>query len=107
LLVGDAAFATQTVDTLAQRVGTNIDSLTSLISYAAYIMGGGLGVAGVMKIKGHTDNPGSVPLKDGVARLGAAGALLSLPFVLNAMQNTVGDNTNVNSRVVNKANNWQ
>lgn len=104
IALADAAFAAgSTVNTVAQNIGNNVASLTTLISYAAYIMGGGLGVAGIMKIKGHTDNPGSVPLKDGVARLGAAGGLLTLPFILDAMQNTVGENSQVQIKNITKA----
>jgi len=75
-------------------VTTNITNSTStlpnLITTMAYIGGIGLGVAGILKLKGHVDNPAQVPLKDGLVRLGAGGGLLALPIVMEVMTGTVG-----------------
>ena len=96
--VATVGFMMGTTDAYAgvgfQTVSTNITGSTAflpdLISTVAYIGGLGLGVAGVLKLKGHVDNPGNVPLKDGLVRLGAGGGLLALPFVLQSMTETIG-----------------
>ena len=51
--------------------------------------GAGLSVAGILKVKGHVDSPANHPLKDGLMRLAAGGALLSLPFMTAAMQGSI------------------
>lgn len=61
-----------------------------LILTVAYVAGLGFGVLGVLKLKGHVDSPQQVPLKDGLMRLAAGGALLAFPALLDAMQQTVG-----------------
>lgn len=61
-----------------------------LINLFGYIGGSGLAVAGIFKLKQHVDNPGQTPMKDGVMRLAAGGALLSLPFMVNVMQGSIG-----------------
>lgn len=64
--------------------------LPNLITTMAYIGGIGMGVAGIMKLKAHVDNPGQAPMKDGLIRLAAGGGLLSLPMIIESMTNTVG-----------------
>lgn len=77
------------------NINDSVADFPSLISTAAYIGGAGMGVAGVLKMKNHVDNPAQVPLKDGLVRLGAGGGLLALPFVLESMVGTIGDGGNV------------
>ncbi|MGM0422106.1 MAG: hypothetical protein ACQEQL_03300 [Pseudomonadota bacterium] len=72
------------------NIVTSSSDLPNLISTVAYIGGAGLGVAGVLKMKQHVDNPSQTPLKDGLVRLGAGGGLLALPFVLESMSTTIG-----------------
>jgi len=76
---------------ITDNINTSVSDVPSLISTTCYIGGLGLGVAGVLKLKGHVDNPGQEPLKNGLVRLGAGGGLLALPAVLDAMMGTVGD----------------
>lgn len=76
--------------TATTNINTSVSQFPTLISTAAYIAGAGLGVAGVLKLKQHVDNPGQVALKDGLVRLGAGGGLLALPFVLESMTGTIG-----------------
>jgi hypothetical protein len=73
------------------NIVTSSSDIPNLISTVSYIGGAGLGVAGVLKMKQHVDNPTQAPLKDGLVRLGAGGGLLALPFVLNSMSTTIGD----------------
>ncbi len=65
-------------------------TLPNLITTTAYVGGIGLAVAGILKVKGHVDAPQQVPLKDGLVRLGAAGGMLALPLVLEAMAGSIG-----------------
>jgi len=65
-------------------------SVPAFITTIAYICGVGLAVAGIFKLKQHVDNPSQTPLKDGVMRLGAGGALLALPILTDAMLNSMG-----------------
>ena len=75
--------------TISDNIVDSSASLPNLISTVAYLGGCGLGVAGVFKLKQHVDNPGQTPMKDGLVRLGAGGGLLALPFMTEAMTNTV------------------
>ncbi len=81
---GDKNFST-----ISDNIVESSSSLPNLISTVAYLGGCGLGVAGVFKLKQHVDNPGQTPMKDGLVRLGAGGGLLALPFMTEAMTNTV------------------
>ncbi len=92
-----AMFASTSTDAQATgftNVTTNIlassQDTPKLILTVAYVGGLGLGVLGVLKLKGHVDSPQQVPLKDGLVRLGAGGGLLAFPAVLDAMTETVG-----------------
>lgn len=76
---------------IAKNVNTSITELPGLLSAVSYLMGIGLGVLGIMKIKNHVENPGQNPLKDGAIRLAAGGALFALPIVYEAMFSTIGD----------------
>jgi len=78
---------------VTKNITTSTSTLPNLITTVAYIGGAGLGVAGIFKMKQHVDNPGQTPMKDSLVRLGGGGALLALPAVMNAMQQTVGDST--------------
>ncbi|MBU6475727.1 MAG: hypothetical protein KGL10_04985 [Alphaproteobacteria bacterium] len=93
ILVGEstAAFATGTnFKDVVSKITDSSSTLPNLISTVAYVGGIGLGVAGVFKLKQHVDNPGQHPMKDGLIRLGAGGALLALPYLTTAMMGTVG-----------------
>lgn len=89
-LVASPAFAAaggQLSDSLV-NTRENLISLPIFINYASYIIGTALGVAGVSKLKAHVDNPGQVPIKDGLGRIGAAGLFISLPFLLDMIRST-------------------
>lgn len=92
VLAGPAGIAQagdKNFSTVADNIVESSASLPNLISTVAYLGGCGLGVAGVFKLKQHVDNPGQTPMKDGLVRLGSGGALLALPFMTEAMTNTV------------------
>jgi hypothetical protein len=85
------SFAGVGFDKTAEQLAASTTSFTRLITLTSYIAGTGLAVAGVFKLKQHVDNPGQVMMKDGLVRLGAGGGLLSLPFVMDAMSQSITD----------------
>lgn len=85
------AFATVDANSLSANLISASAGFTSLLNVLGYVGGSGLAVAGIFKLKNHVDNPGQTPMKDGVMRLAAGGALLSLPFMINVMQGSVGE----------------
>lgn len=87
--LGTAEAGSNNFSTVSDNIVSSAENLPNLISTVAYIGGCGLGVAGVFKLKQHVDNPGQTPMKDGLVRLGAGGGLLALPFMTEAMTNTV------------------
>lgn len=87
--MGTAEAGSSNFSTVADNITESATKLPDLISTVAYIGGCGLGVAGVFKLKNHVDNPGQTPMKDGLVRLGAGGGLLALPFLTQAMSNSI------------------
>lgn len=83
-LLSTPAFASDVRD-IADSVTGSAQNLPGVIAVAAYLMGILLGVLGIIKIKDSVVNPQQFPLKDGIARLGAGGALFALPIVYEAM----------------------
>ena len=86
---------------LTTNIHASSASLPGFISMIAYICGTGLAVAGIFKLKQHVDNPGQTPMKDGVMRLGAGGALLALPFIVEAMLMSIDADGTENTETVN------
>jgi len=74
---------------VTKNITGSASTLPNLISSVAYIGGVGMGVAGIFKLKQHVDSPGNAPMKDGLVRLGAGGALLALPYMTQAMMGTI------------------
>jgi len=92
LVLGTSSFAS--ANTFADSV-TNTTATTTampqLIGNAAYIGGLAFGIAGVIKLKAHVDNPGQNGLKDGLIRLGIGGALVAFPALTEAMVDLAGN----------------
>ena len=82
LLLGDGAkaFAAPTFTTVGSNIHSSSWARQQWLVRLDYVCGIGLGVAGILKLKGHVDNPGQTPLKDGLIRLGAGGGLLAFPM---------------------------
>ena len=76
---------------VSKNIGEASTNFPQLIATVAYIGGVGLGVTGIFKLKQHVDNP-QTPMKDGLARLGAGGGLLALPYLTQVMVGNVADN---------------
>lgn len=70
----------------------SIRFLPGLLSGLAYMFGTMLGAQAIIKIKDHVEQPHNIPLKDGLGRIVAGGALFALPIVFEAMHATIGAN---------------
>lgn len=99
LLHATASYATAapariiTGKNLVTNITTSASRFPDLISALAYTGGIGLGVLAIYKLKQHGDNPHVTPLKDGLIRLAAGGALLVLPFITATMQGNISQGT--------------
>jgi hypothetical protein len=90
-LVGEARADVMNFVTLSSNITTATSGFQDMISLLGYLGGSGMAVAGIFKLKQHVDAPGNVPMKDGLMRLAAGGALLSLPFMISAMQGSISN----------------
>lgn len=93
----EAAFASGKGDLKAYgtEVSKKTNVITDIVSYICYIGGAILSALGVVDLKKHVENPSQTPMKNGLAKLGFGGVLLSLPFVSGVMAGTMagsGDN---------------
>ena len=77
----DVAMAAQTIGTVADNVIGTFESVTKMITAAAYITGLGFAVGAVMKFKQHKDNPTQIPIGTPIALLFIAAALIFLPTI--------------------------
>jgi hypothetical protein len=72
------------INAVLSSIGGSIDELPGIITVGAYLFGLLLGVAGLLKIKDHVENPDRVEMKEGVIRLLTGGALFALPTIYEA-----------------------
>ena len=93
LAASGEAFAGNNFTNITGSITGSVARIPDLLTTVAYLGGIGLAIAGILKLRDHVNAPQQVPLKDGLIRLGCGGALLALPMVLEAMQNTVGNGT--------------
>lgn len=84
---------------ISANIRESVSDIPRLLTVMSYLVGVGFAIAGVLKLKAHVDNP-QTPLKDGVMRLGAGGALLALPVLIEAMQGSIGTGGSTGSTVV-------
>jgi hypothetical protein len=80
-----------TLQTISSNVAVASSGFNNLISIVCWVGGAGLGVAAIFKIKQHVDSGGQTPMKEGLIRLGAGGALLAFPFIEAAMQGSIAN----------------
>jgi hypothetical protein len=80
-----------TFQTMSSNLAVASSGFNNLISVLCWIGGAGLGVTALFKLKQHVDSGGQTAMKDGLIRLGAAGALLAFPFIAAAMQGSISD----------------
>jgi len=95
LLHSSFAFAQTEVNDIAGNMVAATAELPALVSAFSYLLGLLLGVLGVLKLKDHVEYAGSaqaVPLRVGLVRLLAGGALFSLPIIYEAAFVSIGTN---------------
>lgn len=80
----------QEVNDIADNIVSSSEKLPGLVAAVAYGLGLLFGVLGVLKLKGHVENPTQTALKSGIIRLLIGGAMFSLPIVYEAARNTIG-----------------
>ena len=78
-----------------QTILDSISSLPGLISAMAYFLGLIAIFAGILKVKEHVEDPDRAPLREGVIRLLAGGALFALPTIYSAAQNLIAGTTSI------------
>jgi hypothetical protein len=91
-VVTEDAMATD-LTAMVSSTGGNVASFPKLISAACYVGGAAFIGTGVMKVKGHVDNPGQTPLREGLVRLGAGGVLVAAPAMTSVMTQSSGVGT--------------
>lgn len=84
------AAAGNTASTISDNITSSLSRVPDLISALSYLGGITIGTLGILKIKDHVENPSNTPLKEGAIRLATGGALLTLPFIFDVMNNTIG-----------------
>ena len=94
---GNLTDVTAFASNMTKATGTTFPLFMSALSY---IGGGGLTIAGIYKLKNHVDNPGQTPMKDGLIRLGAGGALLSITWFQRVMQGAASNGSTSNAAVL-------
>ncbi len=94
---GSLGDVTAFASNITNATGTTFPLFMSALSY---IGGGGLTIAGIYKLKNHVDNPGQTPMKDGLIRLGAGGALLSITWFQRVMQGAASNGSTSNAAVL-------
>lgn len=71
------------------NVVVTTDMIPGFIAGIAYLVGVGLAITALVKLKDHVLNPNQTPLSDSMKRFVAGGAFLALPIVTGATQNLV------------------
>lgn len=79
------------INNLLATIQGSIEDLPGVVAVVAYLLGLLFGVAGLLKLKEHVENPEQTALREPVIRLLAGGALFAIPTVYNAMFGLVGD----------------
>lgn len=90
----------ETANITMKKIADNTSNLPQLMMIAAYIIGIGFAISGLLKVKESVENPGQAPIKDGFMRLLIGGGLLALGFVIDNMVGTIGGDTGQEVSVV-------
>jgi len=91
--IGPITIPVQAFANILHNITTSLESTPGLVTGIAYLLGLLLGVAGLLKIKEHVEEPSRAALKDGIVRLVVAGMLLAVPTMYTAMLNTIEADT--------------
>lgn len=90
LFASTVAFAEEGgIGARATAIQEGIKPIIQLIKWAAYIMGVGFALAGMLKFKAHKDQPVQVPLSQPIVLLLIAAGLVGLPAVIDVMKGTL------------------
>lgn len=84
MLWGTEAMAAQQLTDIVSNVQANVQSLAPLLTIAAYVVGVGFCIAGIVQFKAHKDNPAQVPLSKPMVYIGVGAALLFLPTIMES-----------------------
>jgi len=97
-IVGVAAswVPAQGINGILASIIQSVEGVPGIVSAFSYLFGLVLGVAGILKLKEHIENPTQVQMKEPVVRFLAGGALFSLPTIFAAMHTSlIGDGTGI------------
>ena len=91
LMSANAYAATgDSLSSVSQMASSNLYQVSDIISTASYVVGAGFGMAGVVALKAHSENPGQTPVSKGAGRIAAGAGLVALPWVINTTFNSIG-----------------
>ena len=98
-LMSANAYAQDSLSSVSQMASSNLYQVSDIISTASYVVGAGFGMAGVVALKAHSENPGQTPVSKGAGRIAAGAGLVALPWVINTAFNSIGTNGNETTAV--------
>lgn len=101
------ALAAATVDDVAENITESSQLIPGLIAGLCYIFALVLGVTGILKLRDHVENPNQTPIRVPIIRFFVGGALLALPMVFEAAENSIGTvgSFGLNAKMSNLTNN--
>lgn len=82
--------AAASISDVAENISDSSESLPGLITGISYLFALLLGVTGILKLRDHVENAQQTPLRIPIIRFFAGGALLALPIVIEAANNSIG-----------------
>jgi hypothetical protein len=88
LLPVGSASATTLGDVILGGARSSLVTTPVLLNYLAYIIGFGLFVVGILKLRAHTSDPDRAPLSHAVWYIVGATLLISLPWTIDALRAT-------------------
>ena len=91
LFVNAIAFATD-LNTLNTTVNSQGMAALGIINMVSYIIGVGVGIKGILKLKEHNESQGKIPLSQPIILLIVAGCLFALPTILGYATGAVSNN---------------
>ncbi|HEY8189898.1 MAG TPA: hypothetical protein VIF12_04385 [Micavibrio sp.] len=87
--LGGLPYVSPTVGGAMANTVVSVSSIPSLLAGGSYLFGLLILILGIVKFKDHVLSPTQVPLSDGVKRMVVAGALFSLPMIIEATVTTL------------------
>lgn len=78
------------VAVVATALEKQLQAIPGLLTTGAYVLGAGLTIAGLFKLKSYVEDKSGDDLQVALIRLGVGGMLLVIPWVLQTSQDTLG-----------------